>query len=127
MNSPYRRPELIGCIIVGLFLCGCGSDNPTEQPYRITPKYGVADPEFRRTMGNLLGPPFIGGNNTITLVNGERIFTPMLEAIQGAKKSINFETYVYWSGQVGAEFAGALAERARNGVEVNVIIDTVGA
>jgi cardiolipin synthase len=51
----------------------------------------------------------------------------MLEAIHGAKVSITFETYIYWSGEIGAKFADALAERARAGVRVNVPIDWVGS
>jgi cardiolipin synthase len=51
----------------------------------------------------------------------------MLAAIRGAKKTITFETYIYWSGHVGQEFADALSERARAGVAVNVTIDWVGS
>jgi cardiolipin synthase len=51
----------------------------------------------------------------------------MLTAIGGAKKTINFETYIYWSGDVGKRFADALAERARNGVKVNLLVDWVGS
>jgi cardiolipin synthase len=78
-------------------------------------------------MGNLLGPPILGGNQTTTLLNGNQIFPPMLEAIRSAKKNINFETFVYWSGQLGAEFATALSDKARQGVKVHVIIDTIGS
>jgi cardiolipin synthase len=51
----------------------------------------------------------------------------MLEAIRGAKRTITFETYVYYSGTIGAEFSRALAERAKAGVKVHVIFDAVGA
>jgi cardiolipin synthase len=37
------------------------------------------------------------------------------------------ETYIYWSGKVGRQFATALEERARAGVKVNVLIDWVGS
>ena len=51
----------------------------------------------------------------------------MLAAIRGAKETINFETYIYWSGAIGKEFADALAERARAGVKVHVLLDWVGS
>jgi cardiolipin synthase len=89
--------------------------------------YPVADPQFLRSMNVLLGPPLVGGNRVQALVNGDRIFPDMLEAIRGARRSITFETYVWWSGSVGAEFTRALAERARAGVRVHVIFDAVGA
>jgi hypothetical protein len=47
--------------------------------------------------------------------------------VRGAKQTINFETYIYWSGAVGKEFAEALEERARAGVKVHVLIDWVGS
>jgi cardiolipin synthase A/B len=50
----------------------------------------------------------------------------MLSAIAGARQTITFESYVYWSGAVGRRFAEALIERARDGVEVHVMLDWVG-
>jgi cardiolipin synthase A/B len=94
--------------------------------HRIDPLYGVEDPQFLRTMGLLLGPPIVGGNKVMTLVNGDRIFPAMLKAIRGARETINFETYIYWSGRVGKEFADALSERARAGVKVCILLDWVG-
>jgi cardiolipin synthase A/B len=61
------------------------------------------------------------------LRNGDEIFPAMLEAIQQAKETVNFATYVYWTGSIAPQFAEALAERARAGVEVNVLLDAVGA
>ncbi len=95
--------------------------------YQIEPKYSVQDPQFFRSMGQLLGPPIVAGNRISGLVNGDQIFPAMLEAIRGAKESINLETYIYWSGEVGEQFADALAERARAGVQVHVLLDSVGS
>jgi cardiolipin synthase len=89
--------------------------------------YPVEDAQFRRSLNVILGPQMIAGNRVEALVNGERIFPAMLEAIRGAKRTITFETYVYYSGNVGAEFSRALAERAKAGVKVHVIFDAVGA
>lgn len=89
--------------------------------------YSVEDAQFRRSMGAILGPQMIAGNRVEALVNGERIFPAMLEAIRGAKRTITFETYIYYSGTIGAEFSRALAERAKAGVKVHVIFDAVGA
>jgi cardiolipin synthase A/B len=61
------------------------------------------------------------------LVNGDQIFPAMLQAIRSARRSVTFETYIYWSGDIGREFAEALAERARAGVKVHVLIDWLGS
>lgn len=88
--------------------------------------YAINEPQFRREMGVLLGPGITRGNLVEALDNGDEIFPAMLEAIRGATQTINFETYIYWSGDIGREFSQALSERARAGVKVNVIIDWVG-
>lgn len=94
---------------------------------RIKRLYSAADPDFARAMGVLLGPAIVGGNRFEVLLNGDRIFAAMLAAIRGAKKTITFETYIYWSGAVGKHFAEALAERARAGVKVHVLLDWIGS
>lgn len=94
---------------------------------RPTHLYGVADPQFVRSMGVLLGPPLIDGNTVETLINGDRIFPSMLEAISGAQLTVDFETYIYWSGEIGRKFAEALAERARGGIKVHVLVDWLGS
>jgi cardiolipin synthase A/B len=95
--------------------------------HEIAPLYAVEDPQFLRSMGSLLGPAIVGGNKVTTLLNGDEIFPAMLEAIRSAKKTITFETYIYWSGTIGDEFAEALSERARAGVKVHVLLDWVGS
>ena len=89
--------------------------------------YSTASPDFERALGSLLGPGIVGGNAVTELLNGDQIFPPMLAAIQAAKKSITFETYIYWSGDIGKQFADALSERARTGVRVHVLLDWVGS
>ena len=90
-------------------------------------RYSVSEPHFRREMSVLLGPTIVPGNAVTALQNGDEIFPSMLMAIRSAQTSITFETFIYWSGAIGEEFAQALSERARSGVPVNVIVDWVGS
>jgi len=99
----------------------------TQITERVTHTYAIADPQFQRSMGVLLGPPLVDGNRVDTLVNGREIFPAMLTAIRSARKTITFETYIYWSGRIGKEFAEALADRARSGVRVHLLVDWVGS
>ncbi|KRB38359.1 MULTISPECIES: phosphatidylserine/phosphatidylglycerophosphate/cardiolipin synthase family protein [unclassified Acidovorax] len=89
--------------------------------------YTTAHPQFERALGSLLGPGIVGGNAVTELINGDQIFPPMLAAIKAAQKSVTFETYIYWSGDIGKQFADALSERARAGVPVHVLLDWVGS
>lgn len=94
--------------------------------YGIAPDFGIADPQFRNVVNTLLGPPLVSGNRIGALQNGDAIFPAMLSAIRTAERSICFETYIYWSGEIGREFSEALAERAQAGVQVKIILDGLG-
>ena len=86
-----------------------------------------ATARIRRTLEGVLGIPSTEGNRVDVLRNGDEIFPAMLEAIRSAEKFVDFLTFVYWTGSIAQDFADALAERARNGVRVRVILDAVGA
>jgi cardiolipin synthase len=88
--------------------------------------YTLRGGDFRRAMGVLLGPAILPGNAITTLTNGDAIFPSMLASIRAARASICFETFIYWSGAIGEEFAAALCEAARRGVKVHVLLDWVG-
>jgi cardiolipin synthase A/B len=89
--------------------------------------YGVVDPQFEREMGTLLGPTILADNKITALQNGDEIFPAMLKAIRAAQFTIDFETYIYWSGRTGEEFAQALIGRARAGVKVHLMLDWLGS
>jgi cardiolipin synthase len=95
--------------------------------HKIAHLFGVADGQFTRSIGHLLGPPIVGGNRVTALHNGDEIFPAMLETVRAAEKTITFETYIYWEGEIAREFSAALAERAKAGVKVHVLLDWLGS
>ena len=95
--------------------------------HTIAHRYAPPDSQFTRVMGSLLGPSLVPGNRVTSLLNGDEIFPAMLSAIKSAKRSITFETYIYWSGTIAREFTEALSERARAGVKTHLLIDWVGS
>ena len=95
--------------------------------HRVERRYDTGSPDYYRSLGVLLGPPVVSGNRIEALQNGDEIFPAMLSAIRGAKRSINFESYIYWSGDIGKKFADALDERAKAGVQVRVLLDWLGS
>jgi cardiolipin synthase len=113
----------IGLVVLWLNLSS--GEKKIEQ--RVERLYGTSDPQFRRAMGVLLGPGILPGNRAQVLVNGDEIFPAMLGAIAQARLTITFETFIYWSETIGREFADALIERARAGVQVHVLLDWVGS
>lgn len=84
-------------------------------------------PRYMREMKKI-GIGGISGGNSVTLITeGDDFFTRIISAIEGAEKSINLETYIFSSDQLGWLIAEKLAEKAAQGVEVNVVYDSVGS
>jgi cardiolipin synthase A/B len=127
------RNTVVKCVCLVIIACaGTVIGLNFVQPERrlkqsVEHRYSTDDPEFRHELSTLLGPPIIEGNRVANLENGAEIFPAMLAAIKAARKSITFETYIYWSGEIGRQFAEALSERARAGVPVHVLVDWVGS
>ncbi|MFF9899160.1 phosphatidylserine/phosphatidylglycerophosphate/cardiolipin synthase family protein [Streptomyces longispororuber] len=82
---------------------------------------------LRRRLERLIGIAATEGNELAPLRNGDEIFPAMLDAIRGATHTIDMMTFVYWRGQIARDFATALADRARAGVRVRLLLDGFGA
>ena len=95
--------------------------------HQIKHLYNATDPQFETEMSTLLGPAILPGNDITALQNGDEIFPAMLKAIREAKSTIDFETYIYWSGRTGEQFAQALVERSRAGIKVHLMLDWLGS
>lgn len=96
---------------------GDGDTNTTERRKQ----------RLRRRLERLLGIAATEGNELVPLRNGDAIFPAMLTAIRSARHTVDLMTFVYWRGEVAREFADALAERARAGVRVRLLLDGFGA
>ena len=68
----------------------------------------------------------MSGNTIEALENGENAFPRMLEAINGAERTVWLATYIFETDPVGQQFIQALAAAASRGVQVRVLIDGVG-
>jgi cardiolipin synthase len=132
--SPGKKRSVIWTVLISVLatlLVVFFAQNLTTGEKRVKEKlehrYAIHDAQFQRTMGVMLGPVILPGNRFATLLNGDEIFPSMLQAIKGAQKTITFETYIYWSGDIGKAFADALSQRARAGVKVHVLLDWLGS
>lgn len=82
---------------------------------------------LRTAIQSSIGVRFVAGNSIRSLRNGVEIFPEMLKAVEEATRSIDFVTFVYWTGEIARTFAHTLADRARDGVKVRVILDGFGS
>jgi cardiolipin synthase len=86
--------SLLALIIVNFSL----GDTKVQQ--ELPRLHSIEDAQFQRSLGVMLGLQIVEGNRFAALLNGDQIFPEMLEAIRGAQKTIVFESYIYWSGEI---------------------------
>ena len=98
---------VLSVVATVLVLAFTGGEKKLDE--QVTREYALHDAQYQRSLGVMLGPPITEGNRFEALHNGDRIFPPMLAAIRSARQSITFETYIYWSGDIGRAFADACA------------------
>jgi cardiolipin synthase len=83
--------------------------------------------ELLPNLAALTGEPVLGGNRVEVLQNGPAFFDALLADIAAARSSVHYETYVWWRGEICWKLARALAEKARQGVEVRLLLDAHGS
>jgi cardiolipin synthase len=129
--EPPLWPKLLGIAAASSFVTLFVARNffPAEKKIRhpISANYDIGDDVFVRTMGHLLGPPLVPGNQITQLENGDQIFPAMLEAIRSAERTITFENFLWKEGEISDSFAAALADKARAGVKVHFLQDAMGS
>lgn len=82
---------------------------------------------LQHLIGKLTGRPLVAGNRVEPLTGGEEAYPQMLAAIDDARQSVAMATYIFDNDRAGELFADALERAVERGVEVRLIIDSVGA
>jgi cardiolipin synthase len=115
--------KIVKCLFLGLFLVsGCASITPIKD----MPRIALGEASFYPTISAHTDSSIISGNRVELLFNGDQIFPAMLQAIRGAEKSITYAQYFVEDGAIAHEIAEAFAERCRAGVQVKILIDSLG-
>jgi len=77
--------------------------------------------------GRVTHSPLTGGNALEILQGGDEAYPQMLAAIRAAQHSVAMSSYIFRNDAAGREFADALIEAVKRGVQVRVLLDGVGA
>ena len=102
------------------------SQKVLEELKRRAPDTGIVDRHVAVEEA-LAGTPLSLNNLALPLEDGKAAYASMLQAIRGARHHVHMEMYIFEDDEIGREFATALAERARAGVHVRLIYDSVGS
>jgi cardiolipin synthase len=124
--SPVRRAFVILLVVAAVIALGLllAQDQVT---LRVRSAVSAEDSRHPDYVAALLGTELSRGNAFDVLTNGDQIFPAMLAAIEGARRRISFETYIFDTGEVATRFTDAFERAARRGVTVNLVVDAVGA
>jgi cardiolipin synthase len=95
--------------------------------YHLAQRTSVHDKDFLYTIQSTCQAALHHGNRVTLFTDGPAFYPAMLEAIKGAKRSIIMECYIFEDGRIGRQFVDALSERARNGVNVTIVVDAIGS
>ncbi len=112
-------------LLLALLVAGCATSHEKRTVYHYEPSYGVESEQFERTQV-ALGGGLLPGNRAVLLNNGDAFFPAILEDIRAAKYSVNIELYIFAKGRMAETFVDALCAKAREGVEVRVLVDSLG-
>jgi cardiolipin synthase A/B len=127
MGLPKPRNLIIGVVIALLAIAGGLLIAQDQETLRVRTELPAGDAQFPEYLARLLGAPLTSGDSYVVHTDGTAAFPAMLDAINDAKHRISFETYVYQTGQIGAQFTAALEAAARRGVNVRMVLDSIGA
>ena len=126
MDSTFFTVVAVMAILVQSFLLFLFFFEPSL-PYKLWKPPSPASREFLSMLEALLGVRSYRSEGVEVLTNGNTFYADELDAIQGAQKSVNLEAYIFQEGELTRRFVAALADRARLGVKVNLVIDAVGS
>jgi cardiolipin synthase len=134
LSPPRSRTAILATATAAAGVAGLGALKIAKDEKTAARGFDLSDPpapgsaEFARLLESLAGSPVRGGNRVKVLRNGDEIFPSMVTAIESARETIDFSSYIYWTGgPVITRFGEALLERAAAGVEVSILLDAIGS
>jgi cardiolipin synthase A/B len=125
-STVLRWLALISLLLVlGYFLLALFAPH---LPYKVDPPQAALESrEYAHMLQSVADAPLMQGNKVRVLPNGENYFPAELEAIRAATHSVNLEAYIFSKGKMADQFIAVLADRARNGVKVKLLLDAMGS
>jgi cardiolipin synthase len=130
-SSSVKRPRhfkfIVTVIVIIAIVAALLALAQDQVTLKIQSAHAVDSAAFPGYAAALLGSHPTGGNTYTVLTNGDQIFPAMLAAVNGAKRRISFETYIYNEGVIGQQFTDAFIAAAKRGVVVQLVVDAMGS
>ena len=128
-TKPRMRHKklIISVVVIAVIVAGLLALAQDQVTLKIESAHAADDPQFPGYVAALVGVHATGGNAYEVLTNGNQIFPSMLAAVNGAKRRISFESYIYNEGTIGKQFTDAFIAAAKRGVLVQLVVDAMGS
>jgi cardiolipin synthase len=110
---------LVWMVLVFLFTPGIN--------YHLSHRTSIHDEGFLYTVQSACQAALHHGNNVRVFTNGPVFYPAMLETIRGATRSVHMECYIFQPGRIADQFVDALSERARQNINVTLVVDAIGS
>lgn len=79
-------------------------------------------------LNQLYGRAYYSQNNSVEfLTDGRQMFYTMMHDIMSARETINIMFFIVKNDETGRQFIDALTKKAREGVEVRLLLDSMGS
>jgi cardiolipin synthase len=96
-------------------------------PYHIEEPVDPRGEHFVLMLESTCNTKLHSDNKIDVFTDGTAFYPAMLAAIRCATETVNVECYIFKKGRIADQFIEALAERARAGVKVTIILDAIGS
>lgn len=126
MFHTRRRKIVFVAVLVAILVTAGLLIVQDEEFIYVESAYAAEDPGFPAYVAAVTGSPVTRGGRFDVLANGVEVMPAMLGAIAAARERIVFETYIFSDGEYGKAFSRALADAARRGVRVYLLLDAIG-
>jgi len=95
--------------------------------YHVTLPLKPDSDEFLHVVQSMCQAAVHPGNSAQVFTNGTQFYPAMRDAILAAEASVNLEAYIFHQGEVADVLIDAMVERANAGVEVRLVLDSIGS
>jgi len=132
-NKPQRQHwarahRILAGVLIGFIVIAVGLAIAQDQEtLRIRTSVAINDSRFPQYLADLLGHRLTSSDSYIVHTNGDNALPAMLNAIDRAQERVSLETYNFEAGEIADRFTGALARAARRGVNVRMVLDSIGS
>jgi cardiolipin synthase A/B len=133
LEKEFRHSGLLRVVAVIAIVAMCililgGLFAPGLRYSLVEPPAGPLDvPTFVNELESLVDSKLTRNNSIDVIPNGENFYTAEIDAMRQAQHSINIEAYIFHKGQIARQVVEVLTERAKAGVHVNLVMDSVGS